>query len=187
MWSRIADRTVHGEKDKWVLKKCSSAKGDGILFGKDISEQDWKQFLREQNILHKASRCYDGGEKRDSLTTAAAGFGQNDQCSSDSAESSMQLYLIQPFVKQRTFELIVHDTLAAEPQMKHARWSIVGSALGIKGVTLPLICFRTNPGDIIGQAYNSLHIAGFTAPGVMQKSIAAPASIKDSRQAMSEG
>ena len=186
MWSWIADRTVRGEKDKWMLKKCSSAKGDGILFGKDMSEQDWKQFLREQNILHKASRCDDGSEQRDSLIPAAAGFGQNDQCGGDSAESSMQLYLIQPFVKQRKFELIVHDTLATEPQMERARWSIVGSAFGIKGVTLPLISLRANPGDIIGQAYNSLRLTCFTAPGVMQKSIAAPASIKDSRQAMSE-
>ena len=165
MWSWIADQTVHGEKDKWVLKKCFSAKGDGILFGKDMTEQDWKQFLQEQNILHKTSRCHDGSEQRDSLTTAATGFGQNDQCGGDSAESSMAPYLIQRFVKQRAFELIAHDTLSADTQMKNVRWSIVGSAFSVKGVTLPLINFRASSGDIISQTHNCLRIPGFTAPG----------------------
>ena len=174
MWSWIADQTVHGEKDKWVLKKCSSGKGDGILFGKDMTEQDWKQFLQKQNILHKASRCYDGSEQRDSLTTAATGFGQNDQSGGDSAGSSMELYLIQPFIKQRTFELIIHDTLSAQTQIKRVRWSIVGSTFGVKGTTLPLINFRANSGDVISQTYDCIHTPGFTAPGAIQ-SIAGPA------------
>ena len=167
MWSRIADQSVDGEKDKWVLKKCLSGKGDGMLFGKDITEQDWKHFLKEQNILHRAPRCSDASR--------TSGLGQNDQCGGESAEPPKGLYLIQRFVKQRTFELFTHDALSAEIQMKHVRWSIVGSAFSINGSIIPLINFRANAGDIISQTWDCFRIPGLTAPGAMQ-SIAVPVS-----------
>ena len=182
-WSWMTDRTIHGEKDKWVLKKCLSGKGDGMLFGKDMTEQAWKKFLKEQYILQKAIRSEDGNERRDSGLSAATGCGQNNQCDGEGTEPSMGLYVIQRYVEQRKSELIVHDLSSTELQVKHVRWNIVGSAFGINGIILPLMFFRTNASEIIAVASGGFCISGVTAPGVMRE-LVVPAAIKGFRQAI---
>ena len=183
IWSSITDRTIQGEKDKWVLKKCLAGKGDGMLFGKDMTEQAWKKVLKEQYNLQNSIRSEEGNERRDSSLTAATGCGENSQRDDEGTEPSMGLYVIQRYVEQRKSELIVHDLLSTELQVKHVRWNIVGSAFGINGIILPLMYFRTSASEVIAVASGGFSVSGVTVPGVMGE-LVVPAAVKDFQQAI---
>jgi len=40
------------DKDRWVMKPVEGCEGNGILFGKDLSQDEWENVVREQAALH---------------------------------------------------------------------------------------------------------------------------------------
>ncbi|KAI5820897.1 hypothetical protein BZA77DRAFT_384008 [Pyronema omphalodes] len=43
------ERILHeGKKDEWTLKMCMAGKGEGMIFGKNVDEDRWKEVLESQ-------------------------------------------------------------------------------------------------------------------------------------------
>jgi hypothetical protein len=48
--------TNSSEKNNWTLKKCMAGKGEGMIFGKDLSEKEWRDILEVVGIGDSKSR-----------------------------------------------------------------------------------------------------------------------------------
>lgn len=193
MWGWVADRTVPGEKDKWVLKKCLSGKGDGMIFGRDLDEKAWKEFLKDQYLLHMTFRRCDSAKRRgsssrrnstSSSTTSTISSGESsDGERTSAAKPPMGQYLLQRYIKQKKFDLLVHDRKSKQLELKNVRWGFVGSVFCVNLVILPCVLWRTSPNDIIAVGRGGLAIAGLTSKG-MVKEVRVPEPARDPRLAI---
>lgn len=177
MWGWVSDRTVPGEKNNWVLKKCLSGKGDGMLFGRDLDEKAWKEFLNNQNLLHMPFRRRDSAKRRSSSrksctgssTTSTISSRENSDGEKTVPEPPMGQYVLQRYIKQKKLDLIVHDRRSKQLEPKKVRWCFVGSVFCINLVILPCVFWRTNSNDVIAVGRDGLAIGGLTCKGMIDE------------------
>jgi len=191
MWGWVADRTVPGEKDNWVLKKCLSGKGDGMLFGRDLSEKAWKEFLKDQNLLHMTFRRCDSAKRRgssrrnstSSSTTGTISGESSDGERTSAAEPPMGQYVLQRYIKQKKLDLLIHDRKSKQLEPKNVKWGFVGSVFCINHAILPCVFWRANSNDIIAVGRGGLAFAGLTSKGMITE-VRVPGPARDPRLAI---
>jgi len=175
MWGWLAGRTVPGEKDNWVLKKCLSGKGDGMLFGRDLDEEAWKEFLKDQYLLHMTFRRCDSAKRGGRSSSRRNSTSSSTISSGDSSDGERRReppvgqYLLQRYIKQQKLDLLVHDRQSKHLELRNVRWSSVGSVFCINNIILPCVLWRTNSSDIIAIAQGGFGAAGLTLKGMIKE------------------
>ncbi|KAI5780269.1 hypothetical protein DFH27DRAFT_657109 [Peziza echinospora] len=157
-------------KAGWVLKKCMSGKGDGMVFGKDVDAATWRALLEEQVLLHRRRR------QSRSRSRAATPRSDSDASTSeeedidggDGGDDAMAPYVLQRYFKQRRVPLVVHtrndgaDIVPAD--VKTVEWYIVGSMLCINDIYLGCPFYRTNANDIIAVGTGGVSLPSVILP-----------------------
>lgn len=101
-------------------------KGEGIIFGKDVSNEEWENLLERSGLL-----------------------------SSKSTTSSAHHFVLQQYVKQRKFDLLIDAD-------KTVRWSVVGTMFCINDEFLGTSTWRAGPTDLTAISRGGTFLGGVT-------------------------
>ena len=185
--------TKPAEKNNWVLKKCMSGKGDGMVFGKDIDEETWKDMLSAEFLMSCADRSFSGSNRGSSSsrsssrssstgrTTDSSAGGSSGNVSgisspdedapnakpmiSDSlGQNNHGHYVLQRYVKQKKLDMIVQDKDCENLTMLRVKWYVVGTMTCVNRTLLAPAYYRTNNTDIVAVGRGGLMIIAASDP-----------------------
>jgi len=144
--------TNSSEKNNWTLKKCMAGKGEGMIFGKDLSEKEWRDILEVVGIGDSKSRLgLNGGDTRSSK--------------SNGSSSEMNLeepYVLQRYIKQKKQNLVVRNPTL--PTVMSVCWCAVGTMPCLNEYFLGISPWRASSGDIIALGRGGV-LPGVTTSG----------------------
>jgi len=145
--------TDSSEKNNWTLKKCMAGKGEGMIFGKDLSEKEWRDILEVVGIGGSKSRLgLNGGDTRNSK--------------SNGSSSEMNLeepYVLQRYIKQKKQNLVVRNPIL--PTVMNVCWCAVGTMLCLNEYFLGISPWRASSGDIVALGRGGVLLPGVTTSG----------------------
>jgi len=152
------------EKNNWTLKKCRAGKGEGMIFGKDLSEKEWKNVLNVFGVDSNKT-------KSDRLSTLNTSNDTTDT-STDILSSAMNLefiwrepYVLQRYVKQKKQDLVIRKPTLPTITMMNVRWCTVGTMLCLGDCFLGVSPWRASDGDIIALGRGGVLLPGVTTSG----------------------
>jgi len=156
----LIDSADPEEKNNWTLKTCMAGKGEGMIFGKDLSEKEWKDTLKAVGGSDRFDRN-DGGNR--TIDT------ESDQITNSSSETKFELawqqpYILQRYIRQKKLNLAVRDRTLPTATYMNVQWVAIGAMLCVNEKFLGVSPWRASSEDIVAVGSGGLLLPGVTTP-----------------------
>ncbi|KAA8898496.1 hypothetical protein FN846DRAFT_892780 [Sphaerosporella brunnea] len=150
-------------KEEWTLKMCMAGKGEGMVFGKNVDENTWRELMG----LCKQEAVLSGRQRSPASSTASKHrFGKETE--------DIGSYVLQRYIKQKRISLLVPmPSSDGEPSPTTVCWPLVGAFLCVGSSFLGVSPWRTAPSDIIALSL------GCALPGILDISVSPTKTLSD--------
>jgi len=157
----LIDSADPEEKNNWTLKTCMAGKGEGMIFGKDLGEKEWKDILKAVGGSDQFNRN-DGGN-----CTVDTGSVQTNNSSSETKFELawQQPYILQRYISQKKLYLAVRNRTLQTPTFMNVRWVAIGTMLCVNENFLGVSPWRASSEDIVAVGRGGMLLPGVTTPG----------------------
>ncbi|KAF8244005.1 hypothetical protein K440DRAFT_605498 [Wilcoxina mikolae CBS 423.85] len=192
MYQFLIESTDPTEKNNWTLKASMAGKGEGMLFGKDLSEKEWKDTLKVVGVDSKIAESDQfNSDNGRSCEIDTRNFQNNVSKHEMMLElARQQPYILQRYVKQKKLNLTIRNPALPTPTIMNVRWCAIGTMLCISEYFLGVTPWRASGDDIVAVGRGGVILPGATTSGesfTVGNTTSTPSSIPTASPNISHG